>query len=68
MQRSFAFLFGAVLFEVSWAVLLKLSRGFTVFWPNAGMVVAYVLSLVFLNAACREAREGQETVSPPEHG
>ena len=53
MNRSMLLLVGAVAFEVLWAVMLKLAGGFARPWASAVMAVAYVLSLVFLNLACR---------------
>jgi small multidrug resistance pump len=47
------FLAAAVVFEVLWAVMLKLARGFTLPWASAAMGAAYVLSLVCLSAACK---------------
>jgi small multidrug resistance pump len=47
------FLGVAVLFEAMWAVSLKVSRGFSVHWATAITVGAYLLSLLFLNAACK---------------
>jgi multidrug transporter EmrE-like cation transporter len=53
MDQRFWLLAGAVGFEVLWAVMLKLARGFSVPWATAVMATAYVLSLVCLNLACR---------------
>lgn len=53
MSRPALFLVGAVLFEVLWAVMLKLAGGFARPWATALMGVAYVLSLLFLNLACK---------------
>jgi multidrug transporter EmrE-like cation transporter len=52
-ERPLVFLAGAIAFEVLWAVMLKLTRGFILTWPSAVMAVAYVLSLVCLNVACK---------------
>ena len=38
----------AGLLEVSWAISLKYSDGFTRFWPSLGMVMAIVLSFGLL--------------------
>jgi small multidrug resistance pump len=54
MHRSSLFLAAAISFEVLWAVMLKLSRSFSVPWADLVMAAAYVLSLVFLNLACRQ--------------
>ena len=53
MNRSTLLLVGAVVFEVLWAVMLKLAGGFARPWASAVMAVAYVLSLVFLKLACK---------------
>jgi multidrug transporter EmrE-like cation transporter len=51
--RAHLFLAAAVVAEALWAVMLKVSQGFTVLWASLVMFGAYVLSLVFLNVACR---------------
>jgi quaternary ammonium compound-resistance protein SugE len=51
LNRPLSLLAGAVVFEVSWAVLLKLSDGLTRPWPSVATAVAYVLSLLCLNGA-----------------
>ena len=43
----------AGIFEVLWAVLMKLSRGFTVVWPAAGCFVAMTISVVLLALAMK---------------
>jgi len=43
----------AVVFEVGWAVAMKLSQGFTRLGPAAAMVVMYILSVVFLGLATK---------------
>ena len=53
MNRATLFLAGAVMFEVLWAVMLKVAGGFARPWATAVMAVAYVLSLLFLNLACK---------------
>lgn len=53
MPHSYVLLACAVVFEVLWAALLKLSNGFSAFWSSAVMVLAYLASLGFLNLACR---------------
>jgi multidrug transporter EmrE-like cation transporter len=53
MKTEYWFLGFAVLFEATWAVSLKVSRGFSVHWATAITVVGYVLSLLFLNVACK---------------
>ena len=46
----------AVVFEVFWAVMLKVSRGFTVLWASLVTIEAYGLSLVFLTLATRHIK------------
>jgi small multidrug resistance pump len=54
MSRALLFLYGAIVFEVLWAVMLKLARGPTLSAPTFVMAVAYVLSLSCLSVACRQ--------------
>jgi multidrug transporter EmrE-like cation transporter len=56
--QGWIYLVLAIIFEVSWAVLMRVSNGFTVLWANLAMVVTYALSLVFLNLATREVDLG----------
>ena len=44
----------AALFEVGWAVGLKLSDGFTKLIPTAFTIVTFILSFVFLFQAVKE--------------
>jgi len=53
MNSPLLFLAGAVVFEVLWAAMLKVADGFARPWATAVMCVAYVLSLLFLNLACK---------------
>jgi len=53
MERPLLFLVLAIGCEVLWAVMLKVSQGFAVLWASLVMVVAYVLSLICLNLACK---------------
>jgi len=46
-------LFLAGLFEITWAVGLKLSDGFTRFWPTLGTVIALIVSISLLGLAVR---------------
>jgi quaternary ammonium compound-resistance protein SugE len=43
----------AALFEVAWAIGLKLTDGFTRLWPTAGTVAALILSVGLLGAAAK---------------
>lgn len=44
----------AGIFEVTWAVLMKVSNGFSVLLPSIGTVIGYILSAVFLSIALRK--------------
>lgn len=44
----------AGIFEVTWAVLMKQSDGFTVLLPSIGTVTGYILSAVFLSMALKK--------------
>ncbi len=44
----------AVLFEVGWAVAMKLSQGFSRVGPTIATVVMYLLSVVFLSLATKK--------------
>jgi len=46
-------LFIAGLFEVTWAIGLKYTEGFTRFWPSAATLAAMTLSIVLLGLAMR---------------
>ena len=46
-------LFLAGLLEVTWAIGLKYTEGFTKFWPTIGTVLALVASVVMLGIAMR---------------
>ena len=48
----------AVLFEVGWAISMKLSHGFSRPGPAAATVVMYLLSVVFLSLAARRMELG----------
>jgi len=53
-MTSWVFLFIAALFEIVWAIGLKLSHGFTRPWPTAGMLTASLVSVVLLSIAAKE--------------
>lgn len=44
----------AGIFEVSWAITMKYSNGFTEMIPSAITIIGYILSAVFLSAALKE--------------
>lgn len=43
----------ASLFEIGWAIGLKLTEGFTRLWPTAGTVAALIASVALLGLAAR---------------
>jgi quaternary ammonium compound-resistance protein SugE len=43
----------AGIFEVTWAVGLKYSLGFTRLWPSLGTAIAMLASIYFLNVAVK---------------
>lgn len=51
---TFLFLALAIVFEVGWAVAMKLSQGFTRAPYTAATVVMYLLSVVFLALATKK--------------
>jgi quaternary ammonium compound-resistance protein SugE len=50
---AWVYLILAGLFEVGWAVGLKVSEGFTRFWPSAFTVLSMIVSLGLLGLALR---------------
>jgi multidrug transporter EmrE-like cation transporter len=48
----------AILFEVGWAISMKLSDGFTKPWATAATVVMYLLSVIFLAFATKRMDVG----------
>jgi multidrug transporter EmrE-like cation transporter len=54
MVRAYFLLALAIVFEVLWAVMLKVSKGFTVPWASVVLVLSYLASLGCLNLACRQ--------------
>ena len=48
------FLLFAAIFEVSWAIAMKYSDGFSVLVPSIVTVVGYILSAVFLSLALKQ--------------
>lgn len=52
MQWLFLLLAGVL--EVTWAVAMKYSNGFSVFLPSVVTVVGYILSAVFLALAMKQ--------------
>ncbi|KAB2951191.1 quaternary ammonium compound efflux SMR transporter SugE [Heliorestis acidaminivorans] len=45
------YLFIAGLFEITWAIGLKVSEGFSRLWPSVGTIIAMILSFNFLAKA-----------------
>lgn len=48
----------AILFEVGWAIAMKVSDGLTKPWPTVATVVMYLLSVVFLSFATKKMDVG----------
>jgi multidrug transporter EmrE-like cation transporter len=48
----------AILFEVGWAIAMKLSHGLTRPGPTAATIVMYLLSVVFLSFATKRMEVG----------
>ena len=44
----------AGVFEVTWAVAMKLSEGFSKFWPSVITVAGYIASAIFLSIALKK--------------
>lgn len=55
---SWIMLLIAAIFEVTWAVAMKYSDGFSVLLPSIVTVVGYILSAVFLSLALKELNLG----------
>jgi quaternary ammonium compound-resistance protein SugE len=55
---SWFYLLLASVFEVTWAVAMKYSNGFTVLWPSLITAVTYVLSAVFLSFSLKDLNLG----------
>jgi quaternary ammonium compound-resistance protein SugE len=51
-------LIGAGVFEMAFAVLLKLSHGLTRFWPTVGFAAAALISFCLLTIALRQLEVG----------
>ena len=50
---AWTYLLIAALFEISWAVGLKYTQGFTKLWPSMLTIIAMVASMFFLALAVR---------------
>ena len=55
---SWFYLLLAAVFEVTWAVAMKYSNGFTVLWPSLITAVTYILSAVFLSFSLKDLNLG----------
>lgn len=55
---TYLYLSIAIVFEVGWAIAMKLSKGFSRPGPAAATVVMYLLSVVFLSLAARKLEIG----------
>jgi len=52
-MTSWMYLALAILFEITGTTFLKMSHGFEHLWPSLGIILAYVISLVFLTLAVK---------------
>ncbi len=50
---AWLYVFVAGLFEVSWAIGLKYTEGFSKFWPSIGIASALIVSLFLLSVALK---------------
>ncbi len=50
---AWLYVFVAGLFEVSWAIGLKYTEGFSKFWPSIGTASAMIVSLFLLSVALK---------------
>jgi multidrug transporter EmrE-like cation transporter len=57
-MQTIVFLALAIVFEVGWAIAMKLSDGFTKLWPTVATIVMYLLSVVFLALATKKMEIG----------
>jgi multidrug transporter EmrE-like cation transporter len=48
----------AIVFEVGWALAMKLSHGLTRFWPTVATLLMYLLSIFFLSLATKKLDVG----------
>lgn len=55
---AWTYLFVAGLLEVTWAIGLKYTDGFSKLWPSIGTAAAMVLSIVFLGMALKSLPVG----------
>lgn len=55
---AWVILVAAGLFEVSWAIGLKYTEGFTRFWPTLGTLLAIIISLGLLGIAMKSLPVG----------
>jgi len=53
-RMTMVYLVLAIVFEVGWAIAMKLSEGMTRLAPTVAMIVMYLLSVVFLALATRK--------------
>lgn len=50
---AWLFLFIAIIFEITWPFLLKLSKGFTKLWPSVGTFTCTMSDIMFLSLALK---------------
>ena len=55
---AWVYLFIAGLLEITWAIGLKYTEGFSKLWPTVGTVLAMVLSISFLGLALKSLPVG----------
>jgi len=51
--KNYIYLALAIVFEVFGSTMLKLSKGFTVFYPSVGVVVGFLVSFIFLGISLK---------------
>jgi quaternary ammonium compound-resistance protein SugE len=54
IQQAWILLFFAGILEVSWAIGLKYTEGFTKFWPSSFTILSLTLSMILLAKASRD--------------
>jgi quaternary ammonium compound-resistance protein SugE len=55
---AWVYLFIAGLLEITWAIGLKYTEGFSKLWPTVGTVLAMILSISFLGLALKSLPVG----------
>ncbi len=52
-MKGSLFLTAAIILEVFGSAMLKISEGFTVFWPSLGVVIGYAVSFFYFGLALK---------------